>query len=488
MSGQATRFDFDIAVIGAGPAGLAAAALAAGRGASVVLLDEQAEPGGQIYRAVTETPVRDRKVLGPDYWHGAELLGPLRDSGAVHWPGSVVWSVARPREDGPRKDGADGPRRIQIGLSRNGVAALLTVRHVIMATGALERPFPIPGWTLPGVLGAGAAQVLLKTSGLVPSGATVMAGSGPLLWLLAWQYLQAGARIDAILDTTPRENWRAALPLLPGFLRSPYLGKGMKLMLEVRRKLTVIGNVTGLRAQGDGVLKSVTYSRNGVEQRLPADTLLLHQGVVPNLNLANATGCAQRWDEVQRCWRPTTDDWGATSVEGVALAGDGAGIGGARAAEEAGRLAALDALHRLGRIDRTQRDEAAAPFRAALDRALTGRAFLDTLYRPAEPFRVPADDTIVCRCEEITAGAVREAVRLGCSGPNQAKSFLRCGMGPCQGRLCGPTVTEVIAAERGVSPAEVGYYRLRPPVKPITLAELAALPKTEADIDAVLKH
>lgn len=487
MSAQGTRFDFDIAVVGAGPAGLAAAALAASKGASVVLLDEQAEPGGQIYRAVTETPVRDRKVLGPDYWYGAELLGPLRDSGAVHWPGSTVWSVARPREDA-----ADGSRSIQIGLSRNGSAAMLTVRHVILATGALEHPFPIPGWTLPGVLGAGAAQVLLKTSGLVPSGATVMAGSGPLLWLLAWQYLRAGARIDAILDTTPKENWRAALPLLPGFLRSPYLGKGMKLMLEVRRKLTVIGNVTALRAEGglagEGVLKSVVYTRNGTEERLPADTLLLHQGVVPNLNLANATGCAQRWDEQQRCWRPTTDEWGATSVEGVSLAGDGAGIGGARAAEEAGRLAALDALHRLGRIGREQRDQSAAPFRAALDRALTGRAFLDTLYTPAEAFRVPADDTIVCRCEEITAGAVREAVRLGCSGPNQAKSFLRCGMGPCQGRLCGPTVTEVIAAERGISPAEVGYYRLRPPVKPITLAELAALPKTEADIDAVFKH
>ncbi len=481
--------DFDLAVIGSGPAGLAAAALAASRGLSTVLLDEQPEAGGQIYRAITDTPVRDRRVLGPDYWCGAELLGPLRDSGAVHWPGTTVWSVARPRDEDAAAAAGTSGRTLQIGLSRDGAASMLTVRHVLMATGALERPFPVPGWTLPGVMGAGAAQILLKTSGLAPSGRVALAGTGPLLWLLAWQYLRAGVALDVILDTTPRANWRAALPLLPGFLRSPYLGKGAKLLLEVRRKVKVIDNVTALRAVGEGQLAAVVYRRGDEEERsLAADTLLLHHGVVPNLNLANATGCAQQWDEGQRCWRPTTDNWGATSVEGVSLAGDGAGIGGAVAAEQAGRIAALDILRRLGRIDRAERDQAAIPHREGLERALRGRAFLDTLYRPSAAFRAPADDTIVCRCEEITAGAVREAVRLGCSGPNQAKSFLRCGMGPCQGRLCGPTVTEVIAAERGVSPAEVGYYRLRPPVKPITLAELAALPKTEADVNAVQKH
>jgi NADPH-dependent 2,4-dienoyl-CoA reductase/sulfur reductase-like enzyme len=335
---------------------------------------------------------------------------------------------------------------------------------------------------------AGAAQIMLKSSGLTPSGKVVLAGTGPLLWLLAWQYLRAGAALPLILDTTPAENRGAALPHAFGFLASPYLGKGLRLLLEVRRKAKVVSGVTELRAEGDGKLREVVWrSGDGPEQRLDADLLFLHQGVVPNVNLANSIGCAHRWDDTQLCWRPQVDDWGASTVERVAIAGDGAGISGALAAEHRGRLAALGAALQLGAIDRAKRDADAAPVRAALARAERGRAFLDTLYRPRREHRVPTAGTVVCRCEEVTAQQVVDAVALGCTGPNQLKSFLRCGMGPCQGRLCGLTVTELIASVRGVAPEAVGYYRLRPPVKPITLAELAALPQDEAALRSVAR-
>lgn len=461
----------DIAVIGAGPAGLAAAAMAARAGAATVLLDEQPAPGGQVHRAVATTPLADpAAILGPGQAAGAALLAEATASGARLVAGATVWSLDRAGE---------------IGVSLGGAATALRARHVVIATGALERPFPIPGWTLPGVMTAGAAQILLKTSGLVGAGRVVLAGTGPLLWLLAWQYRRAGARIAALLDTTPPANWRAAWRHLPGFLASSYLARGLRLMAAVRRSVPVIGGVAALSAEGEGRLARVVHRRaDGVERSLAADLLLLHQGVVPNVNLAMAAGCRHDWDQVQLCFRPVLDDWGVSSVATISIAGDGAGIGGAEAAAARGRLAALGALGRLGgRID----DAAAAAARRALASALRGRGFLDALYRPADGFRVPSGETIVCRCEEVRAAQVLEAVAQGCQGPNQLKSFLRCGMGPCQGRLCGLTVTETMAAARGVSPRQIGYFRLRAPVKPVTLAEIAAMPASPEAQRSVLR-
>ncbi|MDQ6679858.1 MAG: (2Fe-2S)-binding protein, partial [Pseudomonadota bacterium] len=359
-------------------------------------------------------------------------------------------------------------------------------RRVVIATGALERPFPIPGWTLPGVMTAGAAQTLLKSSGIVADGRTVLAGTGPLLWLLASQFINAGCKIDAILDTTPASNRTVAWRHLPGFLRSPYLAKGLKLLWAVRRRVKVVRNVTAIRAEGEGRLAEIVYSVAGSTSpiRIAADNLLLHQGVVPNVNLAMSVGIEHRWDDVQACWSPVVDANGATSIAGISIAGDGAGIAGAEAAASRGAAAAAHIVREL-KPGVTQPDVRKVV--AALESYSRGRSFLDHFYRPAKSFRVPTGDTIVCRCEEVTAQQIVETVALGCPGPNQMKSFLRCGMGPCQGRLCGLTVTEVIAEARGVAAGEVGYYRIRPPVKPITVAELAALPKTEAAVKAVVR-
>lgn len=457
----------DLAVIGAGPAGMAAAATAAGLGIETAVIDEQPGPGGQIYRDVERSPLADRDVLGPEYRRGEALARGLRAQNIDYLSDAAVWLVTPERE---------------IGILKHGSVRMLSAKRIILACGAQERPFPIPGWTLPGVMGAGAGQILLKSGGLVPDGDPVLAGCGPLIWLIAWQYLRAGAKVAAILETG-RRQW-AALPRLPRALGAPgYLVKGMQLMWDVRRAgVPVVSGVTGLRALGEPRLTAVEYRRGGTWRRRDCDLLLLHQGVVPNVQITQAVGCTHDWDDVQLGWRPRLDSWGNTELSGIAVAGDAGGIVGATASELNGRLAALAAAHDLGRLTKSERDDQARPIRAERDRHLRIRPFLDALYRPDDAFRRPHDDaTIVCRCEEVTAGEIREMVALGCQGPNQTKAFTRCGMGPCQGRMCGLTVSELIAEARGVPVADVGHYRIRPPIKPITLGQLAEAAEPDAE-------
>jgi NADPH-dependent 2,4-dienoyl-CoA reductase/sulfur reductase-like enzyme len=450
----------DVVVVGAGAAGMAGAVALAGLGLQVVLLDEQGSPGGQIYRGITLAPLSRRDLLGPDYAHGNVLAQALVSSSVRYEKGAAVWQVTRDH---------------QVSYLRDGRLHTLQAKAVLLATGAMERPFPIPGWTLPGVMSAGAAQILLKSAGLAPSEPVVLAGCGPLLYLLGWQYLRAGVPIKALVDTTrPEDYWRARRHLFAALRAWPYLRKGLELMRSLRSaRIPHYTAAEQLAVEGDGAATALTFTVAGKAQRIDSRCVLLHQGVVPNIQFSQSLRARHYWDADQLCFSPVVDAWGELDVPGIFAAGDGAGIGGAQAAALQGELAGLGIAQRLGAIEPGQRDQRAATLRERLALNLRIRPFLDALYQPREENRIPADNVMVCRCEEVTAGDLRKFVALGCAGPNQAKSFGRCGMGPCQGRMCGLTVTEVIAQARGVTAEEVGYYRIRPPIKPITLGELA---------------
>ena len=453
----------DLVIIGSGPAGLTAATEASSLGLSVLLLDEQEEPGGQIYRGIETAHPKTARLLGPDYQRGAALASAFRASASGYRPGASVWRVD-----------ADGT----IAYSRDGQAHIVRGKRILVATGAQERPVPIPGWTLPGVMSAGGAQVLLKSAGVVPSGRIIVAGNGPLLLLIAQQLITAGANVAAILETTEFSDYLAAASSLPRAMQAgDYLAKGQRMRHDINAAgIPQYSGVSHLAASGDEKFKQISFESGGMRHTLSADTLLLHAGVVPNTQITRQLDCDHEWVADQRYWQPVLDSWGTTSCDTVAVAGDGGSIIGAEASAIAGRLAALDTARRLGIFNLAERDQRAAPLRGDLARHLAIRPLLDTLFRPDPAFCVPPDDeTIVCRCEEVTAGDIRIAVREGAMGPNQLKVFTRCGMGPCQGRMCGLTVSEIIAAARGATLAETGYYRIRPPIKPLTLGELAAL-------------
>jgi len=455
---------FDVVIIGAGPAGMSAAIESAKHGASVCILDEQLRAGGQIYRNVSNVDHLQAKVLGQDYLSGRRLVDELEVAKVDHRAGVTVWNV----DEGGT-----------VTYSHNGKAQQVQGRHIILANGAIERPVPIPGWTLPGVITAGAAQIMMKSDGLVTQNA-VLVGSGPLLYLVATQLLAAGAPPKALIETQTSQNLIAALPHIFSALKGwKQLVKGLRFLATLKQaKVPRYKAATDIAIQGEECAEAVIFRAGGKEHRVETALVLVHQGVVPNTQISRSLGLDHRYDDTQRCFHPMTNEMGQSSHPLFSIAGDGAGIGGAKAAALSGRISALNALTSIARIDETVRRKFVQDIIKARRSELSIRAFLDILYSPPESVFLPADDTIVCRCEEVRAGDIRQYAALGCTGPNRTKVYGRCGMGPCQGRNCGPTVTEILAAENNETQDVVGSFRIRAPLKPVTLSELAALSDT----------
>ncbi len=455
----------DVVVVGAGPAGIAASMRLHEAGLRVVVLDERAGPGGNVYAGSLTGPFSASPRLGRDYAMGARAARDFASSGVPVRYGSSISRI-------------DGEA---ISYLRDGALARISARRLILATGAIERPMAFPGWQLPGVMGAGAFQLLMKQSGVVPARDYVLCGTGPLVLLMACQLLALGSRPAAILDTNAtRSPARTALAHLPAISRSTRsVAKGLGYMARIRQAgVPVIADVVGLAAIGSDTVETLHYTRrDGSSGTIAAGLVLCHEGVIPNTQLTLALGCRHVWDAAPSCMVPVTDEFGESSRKGTFVVGDAAGILGAAAAPHSGTLAAARIADELA-PGRARHESGAA--RAALAWEKAFRAFLDLAYRPGIALEAPiADGTMICRCEEVTAGTLRQAVRDGAQGPAQAKVFTRCGMGLCQGRMCGSTVNRIIAEETRRSREDVGSYHVRFPLKPLSLMDLANGPHPE---------
>ena len=450
----------DIIIIGAGPAGLSAAVTASGYGLDVLVLDEQPSPGGQLYRNIEKAKQDTLKTLGPDYSKGLALVEKFRKSKAEYIGNAIVWRI--------------GPD-CNICFSVNGQSTEISGKHIIIAIGATERPVPFAGWTLPGVMGAGAVDANFKSSGSIPDGPVVLAGSGPLLLSVVGHMASLGVEINAVLDTTPRGNILSALPLLPGALRrTDYLLKGVGMLLNLKRSgINYFKGITDYKADGKEYLETVSFTTKNSSQQIDAELLLVHEGIIPRCDFSQQIGLKHLWDPVQRYWYPETDEFGGTGMNGIYVAGDGAFVHGGIPAAFKGSLAALDIAGKLNALPPAQKTGDVAKIAKKLSSELVPRPFVDALYKPRMDLYNINDETLVCRCEEITAGDIRQAILEGSREPNEIKTITRCGMGHCQGRMCGAALAEIIAENLKLDPTDLRPLNIRPPVRNISLSELS---------------
>jgi NADPH-dependent 2,4-dienoyl-CoA reductase/sulfur reductase-like enzyme len=450
-----------VAVVGAGPAGIRAVEVLVAAGLRPVWIDEAAEGGGRIYQRPPAPFRRDAKTLYGFEAARATSLHTAFDAlrPQVDWrPETLVWHI-RPRAK--RLHTQSGPRRDQVEYDA-----------AILCTGAMDRVVPLPGWTLPGVTTLGGAQIAVKAQGCGIGRRMAFLGTGPLLWLVAYQYAKAGAEVVAVLDTTP---FATKLAASPGMLRdAATFAKGIYYIGWLRAHgVRTAEGVTPIGIQGEADVAGIAWrDAGGREQRVACDAVGMGWGLKPEAQLADLAGIPFRHDSLQWNWVPERDAAGRTTVPEHYLAGDGAGISGAAVAELAGRRAALAVLEDSGRaVDAAQ----VARLDAALARQQGFRAALDRAFPfPRALAAGVADETILCRCEGLRAGELRAALAADhAPGPaselNRAKAFCRAGMGRCQGRVCGPAAAEIVAAALGSTPEAIGRLRGQPPVKPIPI-------------------
>ncbi len=463
----------EFAVVGAGPAGLAAALTAAEAGATVTVFDEQQSPGGQIYRQ----PPPSFREDGADQRPGHALRMAALEHPRIHFElGTTVWGILDDRT--LSYSNAEGGGRLQ-------------AEQVLIAAGCYDRPVPFPGWTLPGVMSAGGIQTMIKSQHLRPGHRFVLAGSHPLLMLVAAQLVKAGAVVEAVLFAQQPDLWAgiSQLPRLWGHWGKMADGLSSLQTLRKHRVPIRFGQVI-IRAEGSNEVERVVLSKAhpdwspqpGTEYTVSVDTVGVGYGFVPSTELAAQAGAAMRWEPAQDAWVVRHDAAMRTNLPGLLVAGETTGVAGVDIALEEGRLAGLTAAEALGYLSPAEAGRRRQEVAGVLARQRRFAMALDSLCAPRPGlFRLLTDDTLVCRCESLSAGAIRQALadHPHLRTNDAVKLLTRAGMGLCQGRFCDRTVAHLVAEATGQHLTEVGAYRARPPVKPVPIAHILGEEGTE---------
>ena len=450
--------EFDVVVVGLGPAGMAAASSAVQAGLKVAVIDENAAPGGQVYRqglsGFTGSGARKSR--------GSKLLKSFQqDQGRMEFfPNSLVWASFATD---------------CLNVKQNDTLLQIGYRRLILCEGAQERTVPFPGWNLPGVMTAGGLQKLILHQRVLPGGRMVFSGAGPLLFAAAAAAVKAGAQVLAVCDANPRT---AYLPLLGRVAsRSVLMAEGMHYFRElIKQRVPIHHSKAVIAAQGDEKVQQVTLADlNGDGsakvnkfQHLEVDIVGLNHGFLPASRLTRLLDVAHIFDASQRALRPLCDRFGRTSNRKILVAGDGAGVGGADYAALAGKLAASAAISDLTNMPPDELDRQSRPL---LSEMAGFQKYADRLHKLTAPkpglYQNLDDDVVICRCEGVTVGKIKGVLDKSQGSLTELKAS-RISMGPCQGRTCEPIILELLSMW-GHSPAQSGELHLRPPIAPIPL-------------------
>jgi NADPH-dependent 2,4-dienoyl-CoA reductase/sulfur reductase-like enzyme len=457
---------FDVLIVGMGPAGLAAAIELSLRDVHVGIVDDNPEPGGQVYRQISsEFKIKDNGFMGVKYKKGQQLIDDFNaiKNHCTIYNNAYVWGCFSGNT---------------LSLIRNNKISLIQYKKLLLSEGAMERPLPFPGWTLPGVMTLGGLQRLVLHERVLPGQRILLAGCSPLLFPVAANITQAGGKVLAMCDSIPFQRyWK----LVPELLKQKELThEAFSYYLSVLKgRVPVLRPCAVVSASGQSRVEAVRVAKldhagspvQGSGKDFKVDILGVSHGFLPAGRLARLMDCNHVYDPIQRYWRPEVDDYMLSSREDVYIAGDSSGVDGRHAAVIKGRLAALHMVSKLGKISTSQLKQQTHLLRkdhAAIQRYATALNHVFSLSPDA--LDVMDKDTIVCRCEQVTLGDVLGGIEKGYRNINEIKRT-RVGMGMCQGRMCESVVAQIMLRE-GVPVKEIGYLNLRSPLSPIPFSSL----------------
>ncbi len=459
----------DVLVIGAGPAGLAAASVASEAGLDVTLVDERAKLGGQYFKQPADGFTVDDELVDRQFRQGRSMIHRVHRSGVRLLSGVTVWA-------------AHGPTEVR--AVGNGVNYVLRPKRLVIATGAYDQAVPMPGWMLPGFMTTGAAQTLLRAYQVAPGNRVVISGNGPLNIQLAAELTRAGITVVALAELAPAPGLRSISRLATMFWTAPdLLFEGAGYLHTLRRAgVPMLYGQSVIAATGDGSVAEAMVATidcdgrpmRGTERVLDADAVCIGFGFLPSNEISRALGCRHHFDERRRQLVVERDRYGRTTVDGVTVVGDGGGLGGARIALAQGTLAGVDAARHLRAGDtRTLALEASGAERELRRQERFQRALWELYRSPLLVDQLATDDTQICRCEEVSLGAIREAMDGGAESLGALKRITRAGMGRCQGRYCAGFIAGMLRARSGRPLDELEFFAPRAPFKPVPIGAVA---------------